>query len=393
MTANDAFFKERKPVAVFKHKLLEDYLTAWATKLSVYSKGSVAFLDGYAGTGQYEDGTLGSPLVAMNAAQSLRDQQIPKELRNFFVESDSKHFEELKKNVRKHPLGYTARLYSGDVVDHLDSVVREIGSSPLLVFLDPFGTSFDADLIKTHFLADPRMKVEVLLNVSIQAVWRIGGLLTSNTYEPHFQKSLERLDSALDGTWWRDRFIEARERFQSDGSARYAARAAREVSGAFANRLVQGTPHQALSVHLRKTTDSEPIFSLTLFHKHREARLLFIDSAARAHKSWRRAYWGDQAIRLNTQEGLFEVSTDAECDQELKALSKEGIANIQMNIISALEEALTIRVSDHLSTLYGKTIGTAGRTELRKAILALENDCRISVVKANKLDHWTLKLP
>lgn len=90
MTANDAFFKQRKPVAVFKHKLLVDYLTAWATKLSVYSNGAVAFLDGYAGTGRYEDGTPGSPLVAMNAAQALRDQQSPKVLRNFFVESDPK---------------------------------------------------------------------------------------------------------------------------------------------------------------------------------------------------------------------------------------------------------------------------------------------------------------
>ncbi len=69
------------------------------------------------------------------------------------------------------------------------------------------------------------MKVEVLLNVSIQAVWRIGGLLTSNTYEPHFHKSLERLDNSLDGTWWRAQFIEARERFQLDGTARYVAQA------------------------------------------------------------------------------------------------------------------------------------------------------------------------
>ncbi len=144
-------------------------------------------------------------------------------------------------------------------------------------------------------------------------------------------------------------------------------------------------------MHLRKTTEAEPIFSLTLFHKHREARLLFIDSAARAHREWRRAYWGDQAIRLNTSDTLFEISPDAECDHELEALSRESVAKIQKNIVSVLERALAIRVSDHPSQLFGKSIGTAGKSELRKAINKLEKDGRISVVRAKKLDDWTLK--
>ncbi|MGQ0773734.1 MAG: hypothetical protein ACT4NY_04840 [Pseudonocardiales bacterium] len=56
MSDNAEFFRERRAQAVFKHGILSRYPTVFASKTGVTGR-RVVLLDGYAGRGQYEDGS------------------------------------------------------------------------------------------------------------------------------------------------------------------------------------------------------------------------------------------------------------------------------------------------------------------------------------------------
>jgi len=54
-------FKEHTKV---KHILLKKYLAAWIQILGSWSN-RICYFDGFAGRGEYTDGTLGSPIIAL----------------------------------------------------------------------------------------------------------------------------------------------------------------------------------------------------------------------------------------------------------------------------------------------------------------------------------------
>ncbi|HZX45459.1 MAG TPA: three-Cys-motif partner protein TcmP [Candidatus Nanoarchaeia archaeon] len=47
-----------------KHIILQKYLGAWIPIISKYN-GKVIYVDGFSGPGEYRDGELGSPLIAI----------------------------------------------------------------------------------------------------------------------------------------------------------------------------------------------------------------------------------------------------------------------------------------------------------------------------------------
>ena len=148
MTQHNSFFREGQPAAVFKHKLLTDYLSLWTAKLGRLSPQGVTFLDGYAGAGQYEDGGHGSPLIAMRVARKFRSFQSPVDLQCIFVEKVPETAERLRQVIAREGNGLNVvGPLLGDLSGNLEAVLNEAGTKPLLAFLDPFGTSLPADLL------------------------------------------------------------------------------------------------------------------------------------------------------------------------------------------------------------------------------------------------------
>lgn len=97
MSANTNFFTSQQPAAVFKLKVLEDYLTPWAMKVASKAPREVAYVDGYAGAGQYDDAHKGSPLYAVDIARKLAAQD--RIMHIHLVERDRAHAETLRHAV------------------------------------------------------------------------------------------------------------------------------------------------------------------------------------------------------------------------------------------------------------------------------------------------------
>ena len=64
------FFKKKKEWSKVKDEILACYLKPYFTKIQ-YTKKKIIYIDGFAGVGIFEDGTLGSPLIAYNIAKEV----------------------------------------------------------------------------------------------------------------------------------------------------------------------------------------------------------------------------------------------------------------------------------------------------------------------------------
>lgn len=133
-----------------KHDLLRLYLQAWFPVLGQYSR-KVVFIDAFAGPGVYDDGSPGSPIIALT---SLRDHSALERMRNcrfifVFIESDPERYAHLKDEIEqlgKLPANFSVQTYNNtfaEVATEITSAMKDQNQSlaPTLAFLDPFGFS------------------------------------------------------------------------------------------------------------------------------------------------------------------------------------------------------------------------------------------------------------
>lgn len=367
------FFREKKPAAIFKHKLLEDYLTPWAAKLGSFNPQGVAFVDGYAGSGRYDGSEEGSPVIAMHAALKVPRSN----LRCVFVEKLAANASRLSEVISAEGNGVDiVGPLQGTLEERIDTVLKAIEGRPALIFLDPFGTALSADLLVDKILRRPgKASTEVLLNFNIEAVWRFGGFLNSARAMNgvNGKPTLETADRFLGGDWWHESFRTARKAMDAQGEYRSAAEAAMEVAERYAQMISSRAGVHALSVPVRRERTTQPFFSLMLFHSHDAAKLPFIDAAARAHRNWRHAHWERYAEKHSDPMALFDLDVLPDRESEDNRLSAEAVRTIETNLRSLLSDRSSISLGENMEAAFGLTLGTAGARELRKAVANLHS--------------------
>lgn len=230
MVANEAFFQRKQAAAVLKHGILARYPRVFAT-MAGKRTGRVVYFDGYAGPGRYEDGSPGSPLLAVETARAAAKWD--RDVECLFAEKDPALAADLRRTLdAEAPPGMKYTVWCGDVAEYVDQAVVLAGDDPMLTFLDPFGTALNYTALTGKLLGRTAGKLtEVLLNLNLESVWRIGGLLTGDEKEADSRATLARLDGFFGDTWWRDEFRRARAT-GDEASASAAAMAVRRSSGA-----------------------------------------------------------------------------------------------------------------------------------------------------------------
>lgn len=144
-----------------KHDILEKYLQPWLLKITEISS-DVRYIDGFAGWGRYEDGSPGSPLIAMNVAKDIIEEDVGRigsKLNEFlcsFIEADRANFESLEAEVEKAlsecPSQIKAEYQHGEFEEFARQYIEEAetdGPRPSFIFIDPFGYSgLPFDIVK-----------------------------------------------------------------------------------------------------------------------------------------------------------------------------------------------------------------------------------------------------
>ncbi|MGW4528802.1 three-Cys-motif partner protein TcmP [Amycolatopsis sp. NPDC004378] len=386
MTANDVFFQRKQAAAVLKHGVLMRYPPVFATMTGSTSDGGrVVYLDGYAGPGRYEPegdeavGAPGSPLLAVRSATTIAKWS--RDLHCIFVERKPQYAENLRQVLADEAgadLNYD--VLDGDVQDRLEEALEIASQSPLLAFLDPFGTALPYEMMTRQLMGrDSELKTEVLLNLNLEMVWRIGGLITGQEKDSEQTTSgnsatLERIDAFLGGDWWRDTFTAARE----SGEAGSAARAAQTVATEFRRRVLAATGFKSFSVPIRRRPHHPPLFLLILFFRHQAAPYQFNEAASGANTEWREHFRKidlseDLARRRREEppdlfgEDLIISITEQEARDIEAELENGWVATIASNIRNMLDQTSSLRIEESFADIYGATLGLAREKHLRRA--------------------------
>lgn len=157
-----------------KHELLRKYLSAWIIKLGGFHR-KIVFFDGFAGRGEYDDGTLGSPIIALQVANELLENCEERKRKPYFdqfvcvlVEKDSERCLNLKKVMEreKAKVKFAEHLrivgpIQEEFANVADTIVEEVGEkiAPSFFFIDPFGFSGVPFSTVKNILSLPRTEV------------------------------------------------------------------------------------------------------------------------------------------------------------------------------------------------------------------------------------------
>jgi three-Cys-motif partner protein len=151
-----------------KHAILSRYLQAWTPILTQGGFPKVAYLDGFAGPGQYEGGEDGSPVLALKAVLS-HSTRIRGQVIFVFVEEKPERAEFLRQLVRSMSLpdNFVVQIDGGRTFErafadfHRAHADRNGRLPPTFAFIDPFGWTGAPFSVVQSILAQPSCEVFV----------------------------------------------------------------------------------------------------------------------------------------------------------------------------------------------------------------------------------------
>ncbi|WP_436758514.1 three-Cys-motif partner protein TcmP [Streptosporangium sp. V21-05] len=376
MTANEDFFREKRAAAVFKHGILKRYPPVFAAKAGFRVKDHrVVFVDGYAGRGRYEDGSPGSPLLLVRAAEFVKDYR---NVTGLFVEKNPRHYAHLTRLLAEEGRGLKHVTLHGDLGERLPEVLSESRGAALFVFLDPFGTALHHDQLGQILLRDDPAPTEVLLHFSVSGVARLGPAVRQvrdhESPPPEDMKKIERLNRFLGGDWWQQHFA----RVAGADDLGSATSAALTVSDRYREIIRNKTGFDSVSMPVRPHPDNQPRYVLVLFTRHVEGKWQFADALGKAGMDWHEAWRNDRVTRSRRkhetggQASLFDE--DPPVFDSKRYQEEEGpkwVAEIEKNLQRLLDAHGTFRIADHLADVYGTTLGSAWIPHIREAVKRL----------------------
>lgn len=205
----DPFFKSPKVWSRRKHRLLRKYLTPFVAKVGSQSP-LVYCVDGFAGAGVYEDGSLGSPLLMAKLADDAASWSHPINLKIVNVESDRENFLSLSERTLQWTERGVIRNLHGQFGNLVPEILSEIGGTRALFFIDPFGPT---DLSFSNLLPifeRPQRVTELIINFDLDGLRRIADTLYSKAQAPQTRKTVQtniaRVTEILGSDDWKGRF-------------------------------------------------------------------------------------------------------------------------------------------------------------------------------------------
>jgi three-Cys-motif partner protein len=190
---------------VLKHGVLTRYSFYFAGRAGKATRGKVAFIDGYAGAGRYDDQSPGSPLLLASSAE--RAKPINRTVRLAFVEPSAKNRRKLIKSLEDEGVDADV-IDSRPFGDAANDLLDHYAGHAVFAFLDPFGLGASEQVLADMLhRSNRRQPIDVLYHFSLSSVARMGSAAVSS--DPTIAKNnADQLDRALGPVDWRTAFIE-----------------------------------------------------------------------------------------------------------------------------------------------------------------------------------------
>jgi three-Cys-motif partner protein len=307
------FFDELNEWSEIKLRVLEKYFDAYL-RYRGKAQPKVFYVDGCAGTGRYgadgADQREGSPVRMAKFAQRRRDEGKPCQLVCINTEINPDFCRELRDSLAGFDPALV-RVRDGAFQDHLASILREMGDSPAVFFLDPFG-------VKQMRMADMnpllrRPDTELLLNLNTPRLRMLAGFEDSASKDARAKVALvsEVLgegptdpDPAWLREWRRLRDPIRWERWAAD---------------AYRRELVGRSPHlrRAFAYPVREAVGANPKYYLIFASRSDEAILVMNDLVCSEDDD---LFERSESIRADGQASFFRVLREDERESRVRAV-------------------------------------------------------------------------
>jgi three-Cys-motif partner protein len=378
--ASSDFFDQRSAQAVLKHGVLARYAHYFAGRAGSATQGRVAFIDGYAGEGRYQDGSPGSPLLL--ASQATRAQMFGRDVKLAFVEEDDARRERLRQSLADYDIE-PDQLLGGGLNDVIDGLVKRYARHAVLLFVDPFGLAVDrVTLQRILRRSSRRQPIDVLYHFSLSTVARMGraGVVEG----PTSHHNAELLDAALGPIGWR-------HDFETATAPNAATEAALLVARRFGESVRQASNLQTTGVPVRQRPKQLPKYLLMLFSGDQKAHWDFADQASKAYVDW--LYHCDREdyeanVQRREEHGILElfVSPEPRMEDVDDQLRREAAAYLP-DRLGQLFRVRSVRPMDAVEDMYGEMLGRARVTHLRAAVKQMHDAGLVD--NDGKGEFWT----
>ncbi len=271
-----SFFDEKRAWSARKDRILGSYLTAYLPKIASQNK-PILLVDGFAGAGRFEDGTLGSPLIIADA-MAKASVAVPVSL--LAIEPDPTLFARLTTAIGSRA---GVELQNRQFLDVLPDIEQKAKHASVFMFVDPFAVrGLDLGKMERVF-ANLKLgqSVELLLNFNAPVFvrWALASMKRElPTDEAGFGSMLPEtgeLNAIVGGDWWRDAIAEAQSFDQQ----------LQVIVHGYCKRLSRMFRYVCYHAIMERSVHSTPKYVLVFASRHPDALELMNDEVVKSDQA------------------------------------------------------------------------------------------------------------
>lgn len=264
-----------------KHAVLQAYLKAWLPIMGT-TQERILFVDGFAGPGEYADGEIGSPIIALKTlAEHAASTKMRAEVNFFFIEKEPARHAHLIRLVEdwrpRLPPRVNVRVEHGTFAETIGGILDGMGGGrvliPAFVMIDPFGVGQTPMALVQRLLQNPR--AEIFISVMYDFINRF--------------KETPEFEGKLDDLFGTDAW---RKHLSADGAERR-----RLLYDLYKSQLRAGGAKHV--VHFDLMRKGRPVYAI--FHATKHA----VGCDKMKEAIWKIAPFGDYAFRADEASGLL----------------------------------------------------------------------------------------
>lgn len=185
------FFANKNKWSEIKDELLGAYLKLYFSKV-LMTKQPLCYIDCFAGKGLFDDGAVGSPIIALNQSEEAIKNSSNKSANISCHFIEGKYGNELSYNIGDR----NAIIYSGKYEVEIEDIFKKCIGKNVFLYVDPYGIKslhFDKfNLVnKYHFNS-----IELFLNLNSFGFFREGCRVLDCNNLPEVSDELEERESA-----------------------------------------------------------------------------------------------------------------------------------------------------------------------------------------------------
>jgi three-Cys-motif partner protein len=193
------FFDEKRSWSRLKDRILGAYIAPYLAKVNTLGH-RIVLIDAFAGPGKYDDGTAGSPLILVQAAEA----RAPNNYLAVFVNADLKQHKRLVSLMGGRIEARRVVCVRARASTIIKQVSAGVGNATVLMYLDPFGVK-DFELSDLSPFLQRKVSTELLITLQAPILHRLAARhsIAGNAMNSRVATFHRRLTLTFGGNYWK----------------------------------------------------------------------------------------------------------------------------------------------------------------------------------------------